>query len=238
MNLTLQTVYAIAIALDVIAIAAFGTYFIIRQAAGIYRTRLPSGPLEEGSLDLGKMAKDKERSDKLYAMAKPMLPAVVFLCGAALSASFLFGYYNGMALDHGATGDYKETETLAAVKDRARHMYLDQSDGLPDDPAGYIYLFYKYTCNDCYDTHNQIMDVLRREGVEKIRFLPSTSLIGQELIQTYDIDAVPWAIYIGMDTRVKESQILYDEYTNDPDAKFVEANLMAVIEAQRADMAG
>lgn len=235
MNLRLDTVYLIAVILSVAAVIACGAVFVLRQAAGIYRVRLqlPADPQDDACVSLTKAAKDKKKAEELFAISNTALPVAVFLCGAALTASFLFGYYNDMALRHGATGDYKRTETLNAVKDRARHMFEDQSKDLPDDPAGYIYLFYKYTCNDCYDTHDQIMAVLDREGVDKIRFIPSTSIIGQELIQAYGIDAVPWAVYIGMDTRAKESQILYDEFETDPDSKFLEENLMAVIDAQR-----
>lgn len=235
MNLRLETVYYIAIILSIAAAAVFVILFSVRQAAGIYRIRLP-GPDIDGGFSLTKAAKDKEMADRLGRLADRLLPVAVFLCGAALSAAFLFSHYDAMAKSRGATGDYRKTETLAAVKDRAAHMFPDQSKDLPDDPAGYIYVFYKYTCHDCYDTHDQVMAVLEREGVEKIRFLPSTSLIGQELVQSYDIDAVPWAVYIGMDTRPKESQILYNEFETDPDAKFVEENLMAVIDAQRADL--
>lgn len=238
MNLRLETVYYIALALSVIAGGAFAAFFGLRQAIGMCRAanaqRIASSG--EGQVNLTDMARDKEKEERLARIADRLLPAVVFLCGAALAAVFLFAYYDTMAKGHGATGDYRKTETLAAVKDRAAHMFTDQSDDLPNDPAGYIYVFYKYTCHDCYDTHDQVMAVLEREGVEKIRFLPSTSVIGQELVQAYDIDAVPWAVYIGMDTRPKESQILYNEFETDPDEKFLEENLMKVIDAQRGDL--
>lgn len=177
----------------------------------------------------------KEKCRRLETAASVLSYLTLTLLAAALCALTIFCWFRHVAQQHGAYGDVLKTETIATVRDRSKHMFIDHSDNLPEDLSGSILIFFKYTCDDCYDTHGQIMDTLAQEQAENVYFVSSASEKGTELVSQLNVKAVPWGVLVGENNTPVISDILYDEFETEPDNKFIKENLMKLIQAQRGE---
>ena len=92
-------------------------------------------------------------------------------------------------------------KTLAAVKGESMvNMPVSMlsfegfsEDKLPENTKGAIIIFVKYGCPDCIGIAPTIRDLAAYDNVYIIH---STSPVGQELIQKYNIADVPSAVYV------------------------------------------
>lgn len=95
---------------------------------------------------------------------------------------------------------------VAYIKDM--NNYMTQGE-IPQNLNGKILIFYKYGCIDCRD----VKDVLKRysDVNDDIIYVSSQSEKGKQLIEEYDIQHVPTAVYIDGDNITKQI-LLYENY--------------------------
>ena len=148
----------------------------------------------------------------------------------------LFANYKHVALKYGAYGDFDRTETIRTINHRVRYGYEDQSEELPDDLTGCIIIFVKFGCPDCENVHDKLVKCLEDNNVENVFFVSSRSEKGKELVEKYQIQAVPSGTYFKKqgEPGSRYSEILYAEIPEVGQTDiFIEENLMKLIEHQQ-----
>lgn len=190
-------------------------------------------------------AKNKKASNGGTVASEPMKAWGHAFVAALIIACLFYSSFLALkatAAAYGAYGDtYGKTETFQHIIYQIKYGHRDQSDRLPSNIDGKILIMYRYGCPDCNDTHDQMMMTLRKSGIDMndVWFISSKSEKGEFLMKFYELEYVPSAIYQNIDDPENHTaRVIYDiDEWKDPEAKYLEEELLAVIKAYKTDHA-
>lgn len=137
---------------------------------------------------------NKTQQQYTNAMFLFKLFALTFFLVALIVMS-VFSYWNSTAKKYGAYDDYIKTETISSIKENTSVGFIDQSADLPESMDGCTIIFFKYGCNDCARIYKSLNEYLNEKDIADLYFVSTRSDRGMELIETYDIPAVPAVAY-------------------------------------------
>lgn len=137
------------------------------------------------------------KATKLQWVLRILNAINIVSCAVALISLVLYAWAFTTAKKYGAYDAFEQVESLRSVGDLKNTSYIEQSKQVTENPPlGSVIIFYKYNCPDCVKVHDMIMNVLAEEPDAEVYFVSSRSEIGKILIQKYDIQEVPYAIYV------------------------------------------
>lgn len=136
----------------------------------------------------------RKRLMKHKGLSLLMSAFLIISAAAGITSYITFRHYKALAVKYGAYDDFYETETISSIRDNTEKGFIDQSGSLPTDLSGSILIYFRYGCNDCKATHDDITEAVK--GHKDVYFVSTRSATGRLLIQKYPAEVVPSGTYI------------------------------------------
>ena len=147
----------------------------------------------------------KEASREIPTTLISILMATFILLSSLGVYSLLSTYYT--AYQHGYRDGFNNNaySLWRGIHDSPKE------DKLPDDLKGTLIVIYRFGCQDCETTYDELSEQL--QGISNTYWIASRSDQGQDFLKEYPLDSVPSAVYIKQDGSYLSYQ-LYETSTD------------------------